>query len=155
MWYNGDMRNDLRLCWRDGNVWKISHFKMREFENVRGFVMVDDTVIRSLERVREKLGRECECEVEVLVTSGVRMQEDNERIAEVLGWTDEGGLVARDSQHLEVYGGIAVDIVARYRKGDTWIRVPAFDVGVACRDHFAYVKDDYEDGHVHADNRKT
>jgi len=117
--------------------------------------MVDDSVIRSLELVRESLGRQYECEVEVLVTSGVRTQEDNERIAEVLGWTDEGGLVARDSKHLEEYGGIAVDIVARYRKGDEWVRVPQCDVASACRDRFAYVKADYADGHVHSDNRKT
>ena len=117
--------------------------------------MVDDEVIRSLEGVREELGRKYDVEVEVLITSGTRTVVDNERIAEVLGWTDEGGLVARDSQHLPEYGGVAVDIVARYRAGDKWVRVPQCDVASACRDRFAYVKADYQDGHVHSDNRKT
>ena len=149
------MRNDIRMCFRDGHEWRISHFKMSEFENPRGYVMVDDSVLRSLEGVRESLGKEYEVEVEVLVTDGSRTDEDNEKLAAVLGWCEDGGLVAKDSQHLEVYGGIAVDIVARYRVGGAWVRVEQSKVAVACRDHFEYVKADYEDGHVHADNRKT
>ena len=149
------MRNDLRLSYRDGNEWHLSHFRMAEFQNRAGYVMIDDSVIRSLEKVREALGKLYECEVEVIVTSGIRTLADNERLAEVLGWTDEGGLVARDSQHLEEYGGVAVDIRAQYRDGSGYTRVPADRVGAACENHFAYVKADYEDGHVHADNRKT
>ena len=154
MWYNGDMKNDLRLSFRDGNEWHLSHFRMAEFQNRAGYVMIDDSVIRSLEKVREDLGKQYECEVEVIVTSGIRTLAENERLAELLGWTDEGGLVARDSQHLEEYGGIAVDIRARFMDGDNWVRVVQGRVGDACRDHFVYVKADYLDGHVHADNRK-
>ena len=155
MWYNGDMKNDLRLSFRDGNEWHLSHFRMAEFANRAGYVMIDDSVIRSLEKVREDLGKQYECDVEVIVTCGVRTLEDNERLAELLGWTDEGGMVARDSQHLAEYGGIAVDIRAQYKDGAAYTRVPADRVGAACQAHFNYVKADYADGHVHADNRKT
>ena len=48
-------------------------------------------------------------------------------------------------------GGIAADLVAVNAR--TRERVPQRIVGTVCRRHFDWVKDDYNDGHVHADNR--
>ena len=66
--------------------------------------------------------------------------------------TDEGGLVARRSMHLAEFGGIAVDLTAVVAATRT--RIPQRVLGDICRRHFDWVKDDYADGHVHADNRE-
>jgi hypothetical protein len=146
--YNG--RNDVRLLIRlDGE--DCTHFRLREFEDRDGLAMVHATTLDSLERVRRDLLAMIGEEVWVIITDGVRTQADLERLAARLGWTDEGGRVSRDSKHLARYGGIAVDcaaMVARTRE-----RVPQHVLGEICRRHFDFVKDDYPDGHVHADNR--
>lgn len=143
-------RNDIRLVTEvDGEP--VSHFKMREFENRAGLVMVHASVLDSLERVRRDLCAMAGEEVWVIVTDGVRTQDDLERLAARLGWIDEGGAVARNSKHLAKFGGIAVDVVARVASSRT--RVPQATLGGVCRRHFDWVKDDYADGHVHADNR--
>jgi len=147
------MRNNLRLGYKDGDTWRISHFRLLEFETADGFALVDCSVVRSLERTREALGKQYGCEVRILITCGVRTVADNERLAAELGWLEDGGLVARDSRHLSKYGGLAVDIVAEYDLDGETTRVPQANVAVACRDHFSYVKANYTDGHVHADNR--
>jgi hypothetical protein len=90
-------------------------------------------------------------EIWVIVTDGVRTQDNLDRLAARLGWIDEGGAVARDSKHLAKFGGIAVDIVARVASSRD--RVPQATLGEICRRYFDWVKDDYADGHVHADNR--
>ena len=86
----------------------------------------------------------------MIVTDAVRTQADLERLARY-GWVDQGGTVARQSKHLAVYGGIAVDLVAMV--ASTRRRIPQKTLGALCRRHFDWVKDDYADGHVHADNR--
>lgn len=58
---------------------------------------------------------------------------------------------SRDSMHLAKYGGIAVDLVAVVASSRH--RVPQSTLGDVCRRYFDFVKDDYRDGHVHADLR--
>ena len=145
-------RNDIRLLAEiDGEP--VSHFQLREFENAEGLAMVHASALDSLERVRRELCAMQGEEVWLMVTNAVRTRADLERLAARLGWTDEGGLVARQSKHLAEFGGIAVDliaVVARSRR-----RVPQAELGRLCRRHFDWVKDDYRDGHVHADNRSA
>lgn len=159
-------RNRIPLYTKiDGKL--VSHFSMHEFENDDGLAMVHPTVLSGLERVRQELNRgrvAGDREMAILVTDAVRTQQDLERLAQRYGWTDEGGTVSRDSKHLAKYGGIAVDIIAvpkgltfgpgsgaLYRGivGRPW----QGRLGQACREFFDWVKDDYPDGHVHADNR--
>lgn len=134
----------------DGEL--LSHFRLKEFENREGLAMVHATVVESLERVRRDLAAAAGEEVWVIITDAVRTQREQELLAARLGWSDEGGAVSRTSKHLARFGGIAVDlkaVVARSRA-----RVPQKEVGAVCRRHFDWVKDDYADGHVHADNRE-
>jgi len=143
-------RNDVGLLAEvDGE--RVSHFRLREFESREGLAMVHATVLAALERVRRDLGAMAGEEVWIIVTDGVRTQADLERLAARLGWVDEGGAVARRSKHLAEFGGIAVDLVAVV--ASTGRRVPQETAGAVCRRYFDWVKDDYRDGHVHADNR--
>lgn len=144
-------RNDIRLIAEvDGK--ELSHFRLKEFENAQGLVMLHSTALESLERVRHDLCAMAGEEVWVLVTDAVRTKAELEALAARLGWTDQGGLVSRRSKHLSRYGGIAVDIVA-VRARDRG-RIPQRQLGNLCRRYFDFVKDDYRDGHVHADNRE-
>jgi hypothetical protein len=149
------MRNDIVLMWCGPEGLTKSHFKMSEFESAAGYCMVDSDLLDVLERTRADLCETYGVDVQIVIKSGLRTEADNGRLAEKLGWVDDGGLVARDSRHLPKYGGIAVDIRARYRKADEWVYVPQATLGSACRAHCTFVKDDYPDGHVHADCRKT
>ena len=143
-------RNDVRLMSRiDGE--DCSHFRLREFENREGLTMVNASVLDSLELVRRELTSMAGETVWVIVTDALRTESDLARLAERLGWTDEGGAVSRNSKHLAKFGGIAVDVVAVV--ASTRRRVPQESVGGVCRKFFSWVKDDYGDGHVHADNR--
>jgi hypothetical protein len=153
MWYNPDMRNDVQLTWEYDGATIESHFKLREFESEIGLVVVDSELVRRLELVRRDLCEVYRQDVQIVITSGTRTEAENEKLAKRLGWCEDGGAVARDSRHLPKYGGIAVDGYARLRQGATWQIVPQKTLGSACRVHFAYVKDDYDDGHVHADCR--
>jgi hypothetical protein len=146
--YNG--RNDIPLLtYLDGEP--VSHFRLREFENAEGLAMVHSSVLAALERVRRDLCAQAGETVWLIVTDAVRTQADLARLAARYGWVDEGGTVARQSKHLAAYGGIAVDLVAVV--AGTRHRVPQKSLGAACRRYFDWVKDDYADGHVHADNR--
>lgn len=144
-------RNDIPLMTTlDGEV--VSHFKLREFENRDGLAMVHSSVLVSLEKTRRDLCVRYGEEVWILITDAVRTYEDLHRLAARYGWTDEGGLVARRSKHLAEFGGIAVDMVAVVARTRT--RVPQEVLGSVCRRYFDFVKDDYVDRHVHADNRE-
>ncbi len=137
------------LCMLDGEP--VSHFTLREFENRDGLAMVHPRVLDALERVRRDLCRQYGAEVLVFITDAVRTRADLLRLAARLGWTDEGGAVSRDSKHLAEYGGIAVDLLAV--EAATRRPVPQRALGAVCRRYFDWVKDDYPDGHVHADQR--
>ncbi len=143
-------RNDVRLLTTLGGE-DVSHFRLREFENRDGLAMVHSATLVSLEAVRRDLRAMAGEEVWVIVTDAVRTDTDLERLAARLGWIDRGGAVSRDSKHLAKYGGIAVDLIAV--SADSRMRVPQATLGKACLRHFDWVKDDYADGHVHADNR--
>lgn len=143
-------RNNIRL-WTvvDGKM--VSHFRLKEFENPDGLAVVHEQLLVALEKTRRDLCEKYERSVEVIITCGVRTQQDQERLAKVLGWADKGGAVARDSKHLPKWGGVAVDLKAVM--GGT--RIPQRTLGDICRRHFDWVKDDYADGHVHADVRNA
>ena len=144
-------RNDVVLvALVDGE--RESHFRLREFENGDGLAMVHASALVALERVRRDLCAQAGEDVWVIITDAVRTQTDLLRLAARLGWADEGGAVSRRSKHLAAYGGIAVDVVAVVAR--TRERVPQRTIGAVCRRHFDWVKDDYADGHVHADNRE-
>ena len=143
-------RNDVRLFTAlDGEL--VSHFRLREFENPEGLAMVHPSLLESLERVRRDLGTMAGETVWLIITNAVRTEADLRRLAARYGWIDEGGTVARNSRHLTKFGGIAADLVAVSAR--TRQRVPQRTLGAVCRRHFDWVKDDYNDGHVHADNR--
>jgi len=139
-----------------GDVWLSveppagSHFRLREFANADGIAIVHPALLYALERLREALGEALGEEILIRITSGTRTQADQVRLAARLGWTDEGGLVARDSKHLPRYGGIAADLYAVSRSGHP---VPQKVLAEHARRFFDYVKGDYADGHVHCDMR--
>lgn len=143
--------NDVPLMANIDGEWVKSHFKVREFENKDGIVMVHPAVLEALERTRWDLGVAMEQEVMIIITDSVRTDADMERLAARLGWIDEGGLVSRDSKHHVKYGGIAVDFVAKYKESKK--NIGSNEVGCIARYYFDFVKDDYADGHVHADMR--
>ena len=144
------MRNLIPIYTRlDGEL--VSHFMLREFEYDNGKVMIDHFVVRALEYIRRDLNTEFGGRVNVIITCATRTQAENEALAKILGYTDMGGAVARDSRHLEKYGGIAVDFYVRdIAKME---RIPAALVGNVARRYFDYVKNDYKDGHIHGDMR--
>jgi len=143
-------RNDVRLLTvLDGEP--VSNFRLREFENGEGLAMVHPELLLALERVRRDLNKRAGETVWVIIKDGVRTQADLEKLAERLGWMDEGGAVSRNSMHLARHGGIAVDLIAVVARDRS--RVPQHTVGEICRRYFDFVKDDYADGHVHADLR--
>jgi len=91
-----------------------------------------------------------------------RSESDNQALAETsnrLGWTDAGGLVSRSSKHLtttkdqdgRIVGCVAADFYAidLYEHE----RIPQRQVAAVAKLYFDYIKYDYADGHVHADNR--
>lgn len=143
-------RNDVRLL-IDLDGEPVSNFRLREFENIDGLAMVHPKLLEALERTRRELCERVGETVWVLITDAVRTRADLERLAARYGWTDEGGTVARDSKHLAKHGGIAVDFIAVNAR--TKRRIPQAELGAVCRKYFDFVKDDYADGHVHADVR--
>jgi len=146
-----DGRNDVQLAVKiDGN-WVITHFNLKEFESKNGWVMIHKSVIVSLSKLREELAKIFKEEIEIIITDTTRTQEDLNYLAARLGWTDEGGLVSKNSRHLDRYGGIAVDFYARHKQNKE--RIPSSQIEPICRKYFDFVKADYADGHIHADNR--
>ena len=142
------MRNDIPLPNPLGGE---SHFSMHEFENTDGWVMIDESVLESLEKTRRDLCDEFRFDVAVIITDATRTEAETQALAAHLGWKNKGGLVSESSRHHERYGGLAVDLKARVVLLKTLVHQHV--LGRACRRYFDYVKDDYDDGHVHCDNR--
>jgi len=140
-----------------GDVWLAadqppgSHFRLREFLSPSGVAVVRSDLLRALEGLRAALWEAAGEEVFIRISSGTRTQADQVRLAQRLGWTDEGGLVSRTSRHLVEYGGIAADIYARTRSGKA---IPQQELAAVCKKFFPFVKADYRDGHVHVDMRE-
>ena len=144
-------RNHVKLLTElDGKL--VSHFSLHEFESRRrGYAMVHPSLLLSLEKLRQNLsGIDAFEEVEIIITSGLRTQEDNAWLGEKYGYTEAGGDVSRDSKHLPEYGGIAADFWAR-RKRDK--KVIPTDVLLRCAQQVFDFCKAYADGHVHGDNR--
>ena len=144
------MRNNIPLLTWLGDR-PVSNFRLYEFESNSGFCMIHPTVLLGLELVRRDLAFSEKQECAIIVTGGTRTDADNAALGARLGWIDEGGVVSRDSRHLAKYGGIAVDFYAIHARDKA--RLNASLVGVVARRHFDFVKDDYKDGHIHADQR--
>ena len=144
------MRNHISLITKlDDEL--VSHFSLHEFENREGWCLLHQTVVKGLEQTRRdlcKLGRA----VYIIITCSTRTTEWNNELGQIYGFTDEGGTVSRTSKHLPKYGGIAVDFKAVYADDNTL--VPTSVVGSIARLYFDYVKSDYVDGHIHADQRR-
>ncbi len=145
-------RNNLRIAVEFNNQWIVTNFNLKEFENEHGWVMIHKSVIVSLTKLRAELEELYGEEVEIIITDSTRTPQELERLGKRLGWIDEGGLVSRNSKHLERFGGIAGDFYVRYKQSKK--RIPSYSIEVICRKYFDYVKADYADGHIHADNRK-
>ena len=131
-----------------------NHFRLKGFANGDGLVMVHPRLVECLEQLRARLCDLFREEVWVIITDGIRTKQDNERLAAKLGWTNQGGAVSPDSKHLTKYGGIAADIKcfkAQKNAQGFRERIAQAIVGHQARKIFAYVKDDYGDGHVHVD----
>ena len=147
-------RNEIKLYTPitvDGRTMVPGNFNLKEFENKNGFVMVHPSVLVSLELTRHALQEMTGSECSIIITCGTRTEAENEALGKRYGWIDEGGTVSRVSRHLSQCGGIAVDMKAVYTKNKR--KVSQRKLGEAARRYFDYVKDDYADGHVHADNR--
>jgi len=139
-------------------VW-TSHFALHEI------VRVHWTVLVSAERVRAKLNELHGGGITLEIKGLARTEADNVALAQKLGWTCNGGQVSRYSTHLVNYenrlgekGCCGIDLVAlrTNNAGGGFCprkRVPQRELGSVCRQFFDWVKDDYRDGHVHADNR--
>jgi len=129
----------------------VSHFLLSEFENRAGWVIVSPHLIRALELTRAGLCAIEQEEVEILITDCTRTPEQLRQLGARLGWTDEGGIVARRSFHLIEFGGIAADFKAR-RKRDRH-PLDAFKVAVVADLYFDYARH-YDTGHTHGDLRR-
>jgi hypothetical protein len=136
-----------------GSGYERSHFFLSEFQNAEGLAIVHPSLLLGLENLRDALCTAYETEVPIVITCGTRTQADNEKLAEKLGWTTEGGAVSRESKHLPKYGGVAADIYAMVSKKENpdGIRVPQHVIEYHAKKYFSYVKADYPDGHVHVD----
>ncbi|MCX8065994.1 MAG: hypothetical protein N3G21_12630 [Candidatus Hydrogenedentes bacterium] len=145
-------RNELQLAVEIDGKWVVSHFNLKEFENTQGWAMVHSSVVLSLEKLRAELSRLIGEEVEILITSSTRTEEENNRLGKIYGWITEGGVVSKDSKHLDKYGGVAVDFYVR-TKEKRLVVSEELVANTAVR-FFDFVKRGYPDGHIHADNRK-
>jgi hypothetical protein len=144
-YYNPDFSNSSGI--------KLSRFKLSEFENSQGIVVINNALIFSLECFRTAIAEKLSISpdiIKIVITDGTRTEEDNQALGKKLGWTDEGGLVSRDSKHLTKYGGIAADIVVLMTRAR--IRIPHKVMIPLAEQIFDYAKS-YHDGHLHVDMR--
>ncbi len=136
-----------RILTNDG-AGVVSHFSLQEFTPVHESVLV------SLEHVRAKLNDDRGGGVTITITDAARSQADNDALRDKFGSS-----VSLASKHLVttksvecglVTGCVAVDFRAIDADGE---RLPQGEVAVVAELYFDWVKADYSDGHVHADNR--
>lgn len=128
-----------------------SHFQLREFANDDGLAMVHPALLAGLENLRARLCSHFNQEVAIKILDAIRTRHDLYQLARRLGWADQGGAVSRTSRHLTEYGGIAADITAYLTASRTTINPQT--LAQLAADYFDFVKGDYEDGHVHVDQR--
>ena len=146
------MKTNYFKLYTDINGELVSHFNLWEFRNPLGWVIIHPATVKALELTRRDLNRiHAPNQIWIIITNTTRTIEQNEEMGRRLGWTDYGGIVAKQSRHLECYGGIAVDFKAR--NAHTRKELPNSEVGAYARKHFDYVIDNYADNHVHGDMR--
>jgi len=112
--------------------------------------MVQQETLNALESYRYALNEIYEGGVKIRITDGTRTESDNKALAKRLGWTDEGGKVSRDSQHLTRNGSNGVDIMPYHSDKVNKPPVRAEMAEVEAKKYFSYVKT-YLDGHLHVD----
>tara|TARA_R100001244_G_scaffold118503_1_gene88220 strand:+ start:219 stop:620 length:402 start_codon:yes stop_codon:yes gene_type:complete len=122
---------------------------LQEFANKNGVAAIAQVTVDSLQRTRDMLGATRQDEARIIITGGCRTQTDNERLAKKFGWTEDGGKVSRNSQHLISMGANGVDFFAIDTMGE---KIPTSYVAAVARRYFSFVKT-YKDGHIHADCR--
>lgn len=121
------------------------HFDSTEFQNLPLNTVLKIHNVWCLEQLRARLNlRLCYDpweEIVLIVTSGVRTPEENERV---------GGV--RDSNHLEEFGGHALDVVAKMRcTGE--VVLPDI-VAHEAEGLFDFILAYSDKGHVHVDQRE-
>jgi len=146
-----NLRKELNMLKNSNRIKLSEHFSLHEFANKDGLAIVHPRLVEALEKLRKRLAEVFEEECYIVITNATRTEFDNEILGRRLGWTDEGGLVSRNSKHLTKYGGIAVDFYVR-RVSDSGY-VSQGRAGSLARKFFDKVVDTYADGHIHADLR--
>lgn len=149
-------RNRILLV--DPETGKRGNFTLAEFQNKNGLVIVQASTLWCLERIHAR-GREVVApnRFSVVITDGIRTDEDNAALAAVEGWIGElapngqPGEVSRTSHHLVSQGASGVDFRAFVREGQTRQPFPMERLAAFARAVFDYVKV-YAD-HIHGDNR--
>lgn len=126
----------------------VSHFTLQEITPIH------ESVFESLELVRAHLNHDRGGGVTIVITDAARSQADNDVLRDKYGSS-----VSKTSKHLShtvnvktgaVVGCVAVDFRAHDAEGE---RVPQAEVAAVAKLYFDWVKADYTDGHIHADNR--
>ena len=134
----------LRTSWG-----KISNFRLSEFANKEGLAMVHLPTLDALQKTRDRLNVVLDGGVSIIITNATRTPADNIKLGERYGWTDSGGKVSRDSQHLTSNGCNGVDFIAVNSIGEP---IPRSIVASSARKYFKFMKS-YRDGHIHGDMR--
>ena len=128
------------------------NFTLAEFkDNMTDQAMIHPWNIVCLERLRSRLEAELKTKIRITITSGLRSEAKNRKLAETLGWTDAGGKVSRNSKHLPKYYGVAQDIMPKQFKNGSYRSVPKKVILPILEELFDFVKGPYP--HYHVDNR--
>lgn len=137
---------------RPNDIQVSEHFKLYEFEDRADghLVVLHPLTLQLLELFHLALSQNIGHLIAIIVTCGTRTQRTNNRLAKLLGWTDEGGLVSRTSKHLPNFGGIAVDCYVLDK--ELGLLVPTGKVSDIAMRFFDTVLDHYPT-HIHVDLR--
>jgi hypothetical protein len=129
------------------NNFQVSpHFNLQEFSSHTGEIFIDAHLIDQLELFRDHLAEVFAEEVAIIITNGYRSVKDNEDLGKRLGFTDEGGLVSRNSQHML---GKAADIMCVKKK--SWKFISPVLIGEEAKRFFSYTQ--VYEAHIHVDVR--
>ena len=128
----------------------VSHFTMKEFEDLNGQVTLDYYTLLAIEYTREELCHRYKEDVMIIITGATRTKDRNAFLGNLLGFLPNG-LVARNSFHLLKYGGIALDLKALIKR----TKEPVSEANAlgAAGMFFDFVIGSYDDLHIHVDNR--
>jgi len=139
---------------RPNDIQVSEHFKLCEFEDQSDghLVVLHPLTLERLELLHSALSEEIAHEIAIIVTCGTRTPRSNKQLGNRLGWTDDGGLVSRNSRHLPKFGGIAVDLYALDK--EVRVLVPTDRVAAIAKRFFDVVLDHYPT-HIHVDLRDS